>query len=797
MSSTNIPLSESKGSMNNMYNTSSVDDDLYSFNSRRSNSYTSSYKNSGIDNLVGSINGGGVGLGVNVGQDPIIPSTSSRNRINTAMGGGINSARPMTSVRAAGFSRQGKGNGTTSHGGFDPFNQAGYISSSNEKPPSPTPEEQIKSLEKKINQIVEESTLYLSGPNPNIQLALEKAKDAAKKERLLAKQREQMGFGDQLNLDLTYCALFTLANCYHANKMYHEALNTYTIIVKNKMFNQAGRLRVNMGNIYFEQKKYPQAVKMYRMALDQISNANKEIRLRIMRNIGNACVKMAQFQDAITSYETVMETIPDFQTGFNLVLCYFALGNIEKMKKGFQQLVFIQPNCIEQNDELGSLSKDESIEDHEVFNEDNLRALAREKKQIAHKYINLAAKLIAPVIEESFSLGYDWVVEAIKSSPNSEIANELEISKAIQYLKSKKFDLAIETLKSFENKDKVMLGTAATNLSFLYFLEGDYKQAEKYADIAINNDRYNAKALTNKGNCLAQRGNYEKAKEYYQEAINVDAVCAEAIYNSGLICKKMNNIKESLQWYEKLHAILRNNSEVIFQIADCYERLNNLQQAMEWYNILISVIPTDPGVLAKFGSLAMKKGDKTQAFQHYSESYRYFPCIISVIAWLGAYYVDCQVYEQAILYFECASTIQPKEIKWQLMIASCYRRSGNYQHAYEKYKKIHEQFPENVECLRFLVRISTDLGMKEVQEYVNKLSKLKAISNNNNSVNNVGSNLDDLSGTINKSNIKMNESISNNVDSTESLTQKAYKLNLQNKPDDLDFDDDVVSLLPD
>jgi len=125
MSSTNIPLSESKGSINNMYNTS-VDDDLYSFNSRGSNSYTSNYKNSGIENLSGSIGGvGGVGLGVNIGQDPIIPSTSSRNRINTAMGGGINSARPMTSVRAAGFSRQGKGTGTTSHGGFDPFNQAG------------------------------------------------------------------------------------------------------------------------------------------------------------------------------------------------------------------------------------------------------------------------------------------------------------------------------------------------------------------------------------------------------------------------------------------------------------------------------------------------------------------------------------------------------------------------------------------------------------------------------------------------------------------------------------------------
>ena len=40
----------------------------------------------------------------------------------------------------------------------------------------------------------------------------------------------------------------------------------------------SGRLRVNMGNIYFEQKKYPQAVKMYRMALDQIQNVHKDVR---------------------------------------------------------------------------------------------------------------------------------------------------------------------------------------------------------------------------------------------------------------------------------------------------------------------------------------------------------------------------------------------------------------------------------------------------------------------------------------------------------------------------------------
>lgn len=45
------------------------------------------------------------------------------------------------------------------------------------------------------------------------------------------------------------------------------------------------------------------------------------------------------------------------------------------------------------------------------------------------------------------------------------------------------------------------------NLSFLYFLEAEHVNAEKYADIAVKADRYNARALVNKGNCgLAEMG---------------------------------------------------------------------------------------------------------------------------------------------------------------------------------------------------------------------------------------------------------------------------------------------------
>ena len=137
-------------------------------------------------------------------------------------------------------------------------------------------------MEKRVSQLVHESCKAAS--DGNYRAALEKAKDSGKKERQVAKQRETANAGEQPNLDLTYCVLFNLANQYYSNKLYQEALNTYAVIVKNKAFNQSGRLRVNMGNIFFEQQNYTQAIKMYRMALDQIPSTNKETRYVVFRD---------------------------------------------------------------------------------------------------------------------------------------------------------------------------------------------------------------------------------------------------------------------------------------------------------------------------------------------------------------------------------------------------------------------------------------------------------------------------------------------------------------------------------
>lgn len=53
-------------------------------------------------------------------------------------------------------------------------------------------------------------------------------------------------------------------------------------------------------------------------------------------------------------------------------------------------------------------------------------------------------------------------------------------------------------------------------------LVGEFKSADLYADMAIRHNRYNAKALVNKGNCLFMSKEYGRAKEIFLEAIGVE-----------------------------------------------------------------------------------------------------------------------------------------------------------------------------------------------------------------------------------------------------------------------------------
>lgn len=73
--------------------------------------------------------------------------------------------------------------------------------------------------------------------------------------------------------------------------------------------------------------------------------------------------------------------------------------------------------------------------------------------------------------------------------------------------------------------------------------EKDFDQADRYADLAMNADRYNPAALNNKGNTVFAKQDYEKAAEFYKEALRNDSSCTEALYNLGNI-----QLHDTVQW---------------------------------------------------------------------------------------------------------------------------------------------------------------------------------------------------------------------------------------------------------
>jgi len=666
----------------------------------------------------------------------------SRGAFGRTAAAGAETARPMTSNRAAGYTAAGNGR---DKGNFDPLNQGsevlGPTAPALAKKADLSPEEKLRELEVEIHRLVEESAI--SREAGDMGSALEKAKEASKKERQLYRVRDQHGLLEQLNVDLTFAVCLNLAVQFEANGSDNEALTHYTQIVKNKQYPGAGRFRVNMGNVYYRQGKYPGAIRMYRMALDQIPNNVQAHRFKIMRNIGHAFFKMHQFTDAIDSYENLLmhggEHL-DFMTGFHLMLCYYALGDKDKMKSGFLKLLNIQQAGLEdfedddadvdilmQSPDVDRPTTSDKLEKNITEGDDALREDVKRRQRDAARFIVNAANLMGPVIEKTPIAGFEWVIEALNTHGFPGIASEMEIAKASHFLRKKDFESAIEVLKSFEKKEPSLMARASTNLSFLYFLEQNFAEAEKFADVAVKADRYNARALVNKGNCLFVNAEFERAKEVYLEAIGVSADCLEAIYNLGLVNMHMGKYTEALLAFDKLHSITHANCEVMWQLGDIHDRLGNEQKAQEWFSLLLTSPkgrPTDPGVLARIANICHKAEDETQAFHYHLESYRYWPVDMNVITWLGIYYVKQEMYEAAIPFFHRAAEIQPDEVKWLLMVASCYRRMGVYHRALKLYEDIHRQHPQEVECLRYLITICKEMGLK-YEHYAAELKKLE------------------------------------------------------------------------
>ncbi len=558
-----------------------------------------------------------------------------------------------------------------------------------------TPQVLAKQFDKEIHQFIEESSALLQkGESFH---ALQKAETAVRKDNILSKLREKHSLSVQQGYCLTYATHFHLAKVHEANQNYDKAIEVYESLIRQKRFKPyIGRIRINMGNLFNMQEKYSQAIRMYRMALDQTGREDKETRLKILRNIGNTFVKIGKLRDAIMTYEDAVETNHDMKSCFNLITCYIKLGDEEKSK----QLLFTMISTAQKI--IHSLQKNESDSDTETVEKsgvnEELNHVVSKKLRDTETMLYTAARLVARINKgQTWEDSFHWVHGQLHQK-FPQIAFQIEIEQAIEHLQKGEFAAAVKIFKSYENQDIAFKAMVASNLCFVYFLEGNYTVADEYADISLLSNKYNPNALVNKGNCLFIQEEYERAREFYLEAVAIKSTCFEAIYNLALTYVRLGQTSEAMQSFVKLHTVCSNEPRVLYQVANLYEDVDNIAKATKWFNVLSAAVPTDPGVLSRLGQLLLHSSDESQSFHYHLESFRCYPSNIDAIGWLAVWFVKHEMFEKSIFFFHRASQIQPKEIKWKIMVATCHRKMGRDQKALALYKRILKENPESVEC---------------------------------------------------------------------------------------------------
>ncbi|KAK8864014.1 Intraflagellar transport protein 88 [Tritrichomonas musculus] len=625
--------------------------------------------------------------------------TSSRGRPPT-------SSRPMSSRKGAGFSSGGM---TTSGGKkvISPLDHMAESFAQYLKDSKDAPEIKVKEFKKSIMAAIQESSINIS--KGDFQAALTKAKEAKTEMKNLQDFITSKTIDDADFKSYKHTVLMQLADAYKRNAMWEDALNTLQRLLKDREFPHLHMIYLEIGNIYSAQQKYEEAIKNYEMGINHLKPDTNRLMARFHQCCGIAHIQLGDYHKALSEFETAMRQDPSIKTGYNLVLCHSILSSVDELRDSFTRLLAVKPpmTITEMNDS-DVLGNQMHIERREQV-----------------RLVMLASRLVATKSDKDWQQSYEFVLQQLKRSKYPEAAGEFEIAYSLAYLNHQAPDKAIEMLRSIRKKDPSLMALAATNLSFLYFLEQNFESADKYATIALENDKYNAQALVNKGNCYMQAGHEEEARDSYLEAIGVEADCVEALYNLGIVSKLMGSYDEALQVFDKLSRIVPKAPEVAFEISDCYDKIGMVPQAIDCLHRLFNILPTDPAMWKKLGGIWDRDGNEQQAFHCYSESYKYGPSDIDVITWLGAYHRRHQHFDQSLRFYERASSIAPKEPRYPLMVASCYRSMDMKQEALEVYEKVIQMDSSNKQCLEHLIKLTGEMGLTaKCDHYQHMLAEL-------------------------------------------------------------------------
>ncbi|KKG07280.1 tetratricopeptide repeat protein [Methanosarcina mazei] len=194
--------------------------------------------------------------------------------------------------------------------------------------------------------------------------------------------------------------------------------------------------------------------------------------------------------------------------------------------------------------------------------------------------------------------------------------------------------------------------------------KGNYEDAIKAYDKAIENNSQGLDVWYFKGIVLAFQGNYEEAVKAFDKATEIDSQSASAWHNKGLCLEILGKYEEAIEAFDKAIEIVPQNLDVWVNKGVCLANLGKYEEAIEAFDKAIAINSQESVVWYNKGSCLMNLG----------------------------YYED---YEEAIKTFDKAIEIEPKKLNAWINKGVCLEKLGNYEEAIKAFDKAIEIDPRD------------------------------------------------------------------------------------------------------
>jgi tetratricopeptide (TPR) repeat protein len=165
--------------------------------------------------------------------------------------------------------------------------------------------------------------------------------------------------------------------------------------------------------------------------------------------------------------------------------------------------------------------------------------------------------------------------------------------------------------------------------------------------------------LVTEGNKLLQQGNYSEALRRYDQALQIDPADEDLHYNVGIALAKLGRIEEAKRHYEEALRIFPDYVEVHNNLGNLLMNERKLAEAIEHFQQAIRIMPENASAHNNLGTALGRQGKVNEAVSEFAQAVKLKPAYVEARVNLANAYLVQEQLDGAIAELTEALRLQP------------------------------------------------------------------------------------------------------------------------------------------